>query len=175
MNWIDYVLLGLLGLAAVQGFMKGFVREFCGLIGLALGIWLAVHLGDKIAGWVGMEGTNKAVAFLAVVIAVVVLLHLVGWLLTKVLDAAQMGLPNKLGGALLGAVRQAFLLSVVLNVLFVKQGSAWAPSAATQADSAVSAPLRAFAPAIVPALRESKWLKDALREAEDAIRSADAS
>ena len=161
-NWIDYTLLALIGFAAVRGFMKGLVREVCALVGLVLGIWGAIHFNHKVAVWLGLQQQNEAVSFLVTLVIIVLALHFIGIALTKVIDAAQLSIPNKLGGLVFGAVRKAFLLSVVLNVLFAKHNSAWAPSLDVQKESALFGPLRAFAPAVIPALGETKWVKKAL-------------
>ena len=162
MNWIDYTLLALIGFAAVRGFMKGLVREVCGLVGLILGIWGAIHFNHKVAAWLGLQQQNEAVSFLVTLVLIVLALHFIGIALTKVIDVAQLSIPNKLGGLVFGAVRKVFLLSVVLNVLFAKHNSAWAPSLEVQKESALFGPLRAFAPMLIPALGETKWVKKAL-------------
>ncbi len=164
MNWIDHVLLALIGFAAIRGFMKGFVREVCGLVGLVLGIWGAIHFNHKVAVWTGLGQQNEVVSFLITLIVIVIALHVLGIALTKALDVAQLSIPNKLGGLLFGAVRKAFLLSVVLNVLLAKHQRGWSPSLDAQQDSILFEPIRAIAPAVLPALGESEWLRKALQD-----------
>ncbi len=162
MNWIDYVLLALIGFAAVRGFMRGFIIELCGLLGLVLGIWGAIHFNGHVAQWLGLGTDKEAVAFLLTVVLILVLVHLLGRMLTTVVDIAQLSLPNKVAGTLFGALRKAFVLSVVLNVFYAKHQSAWAPSLKVQQESVLFEPLRAFAPAVIPALGETKWVKRAI-------------
>jgi membrane protein required for colicin V production len=164
MNWLDWVLLILVAIAAVRGFMRGFILELCGLIGLVLGIWGAIHLNDRVAAWLGLDVANEVLSFLVTLGLIVALVHLLGLLLTKVLEAAQLELPNRLGGLLFGAVRKAFLLSVVLNVLLAWRAAPWGPSAGILEESILFRPLRAFAPAVLPDLAGSKWLAGALEE-----------
>ena len=172
MNWVDYVLLALLGFAAVRGFMKGLVREVCALIGLVLGIWGAIHFNHDVAAWLGLQQQNEAVSFMITLVLIVLVLHFIGIALTKVIDVAQLSIPNQLGGLVFGAVRKAFLLSVVLNVLFAKHDSAWAPSLEVQKESVLFGPLRAFAPMVIPALGETKWVKKALDELKAEVEKA---
>ena len=169
MNWIDYTLIAILGFAAVRGFMKGFVLELCGLIGFVLGIWGAIHFNSLVARWFGLEEQHEAVSFLITVLLILVALHFIGVALTKALDAVQLSLPNKLGGTLLGTLRAAFLLSVLLNILFAKHDSGWTPPLETLRSSALVSPLRAFAPAIVPALGETKWVLKAIGDLKQGI------
>jgi membrane protein required for colicin V production len=162
MNWIDWTIVGLIGFAAVRGFMRGFIVEVCSLVGLVLGIWGGIHLNDRVAQALGMDPQKEALSFLVTLGIIVLLVHLLGRLVTKAVDAAQLGIPNKLAGAALGALRKAFVLSVLLNIAFAKHESSWAPSLGTQRASGLFAPLRAFAPTLVPAIGESKWVKQAI-------------
>lgn len=162
MNWIDYSLLVLIGFAAVRGFMKGLVLEVCGLIGLVLGIWGAIHFNHKVAVLLGLQQQNEAISFLVTLVLIVLALHFLGIALTKILDVAQLSIPNKVGGLVFGAVRKIFLISVVLNVLSARSESTWAPSLEVQKESVLYGPIRAVAPLLLPALGETKWVKKAL-------------
>lgn len=169
MNWIDYAIIALIGFAAVRGFMRGFIIEVCGLLGLVLGIWGAIHFNGHVARWLGLGTDKEAIAFLLTVLIILVLVHLLGRVLTKVIDIAQLSLPNKVAGTLFGALRKAFVLSVLLNVLYAKHQSAWAPSLDVQQKSVLFEPLRAVAPAIIPALGESKWVKRAVEQVKEEV------
>jgi membrane protein required for colicin V production len=169
MNWIDWAIIGLIGFAAVRGFMRGFIVEVCSLLGLLLGIWGGIHLNDKVAKWLGMNPEKEALSFLVTLAIILLLVHVIGRMLTKAVDAAQLSLPNKLGGTLLGAVRKAFVLSVLLNIAFAKHESSWVPSLGTQKASGLFAPLRAFALTIVPAIGESKWVKRAFEKVKEEV------
>ncbi len=164
MNWIDYAIIALVLFAAVHGFMRGFIIEVCGLLGLVLGIWGAIHFNDRVAQWLGLGTDRETISFLITVIIILVLVNLLGRALTKVIDIAQLSLPNKVAGTLFGAVRKVFVLSVVLNILFAKHDSAWAPSLEAQRRSVLFEPLRAVAPAIIPALGRTKWVKKAIED-----------
>jgi membrane protein required for colicin V production len=43
MNWIDLVIIIILGIALVNGFINGLVREVASLAALILGIWGAIR------------------------------------------------------------------------------------------------------------------------------------
>lgn len=172
MNWLDILLLVLLGIAAVKGFFHGFIVEACSLLGLVLGIWAGVHLNAQAAEWIGLDPDQEVLSFVVVFVAVLVGMHLIGKGLTKVIDIAQLSLPNKLAGVLFGAVRSAFVLSVLLNILFAKEAAAWTPKKETREGSALYEPLRAFAPMIVPALEESKWVRKAIKDVQRKVGEA---
>ncbi len=169
MNWIDWAILLLLGIAAVRGFIRGFIVELAGLVALVLGIWGGIHLNDQVAVWLGLDPSKEALTFLVTMALIMLAVHLMGRLITKLVDAAQLGIPNKLAGMALGVFRKAFVISVLLNIAFAKQESVWAPSLGTQKESTFFAPLRAFAPIILPALGEAKWVKQAIDQVKEEV------
>ena len=57
----------------------------------------------------------------------------------------------------------------MLNVLYAKHLSAWAPSLEAQQKSVLFEPLRAFAPAVIPALGETKWVKRAIDQVKAGV------
>ena len=159
MHWIDIIILVLLGLAAVRGFMKGFFVELAGMVALVLGIWGGIHFHDRVAAYLDIELSKQAVSFLITVVAIMLLVHLVGRMITKVIDVAQLGLLNKMGGALFGFLRTAFLFSVLLNIAYAKKNSPWSPAIFSSNDSVLMEPLRVLAPLIVPEVSSSKWVE----------------
>lgn len=167
MNWLDLVLLVWIGLGAIKGFRNGFVIELCALLGVLLGIWGAVHFSDRVSAWLGWNDADRPViAFLVTMLLVMALVHLGARAMTKAIDLVHLSLPNKVMGVLFGLVRAAFLVSVLLNCV---PGSSWggSPSGKKAIDgSFFYAPVRSFAPVLVPALGETKWVKHALEELE---------
>lgn len=175
MNWLDLLLLILLGTAAVKGFFRGFIVEVCSLLGLVLGIWAGVHLNAQAAEWIGLDLDQEIISFLVVLAAVLVGMHVLGRALTKVIDVAQLSLPNKLAGVLFGGLRAAFVLSVIMNLALAlaKHYERFAPSETTLKGSSLFEPLRAFAPAVLPALEDTKWLQRALDLVAKEVDEAD--
>ena len=119
MGLLDILLWAVLLGFAAKGFMKGFVREVCSLLGLVAGGWAAftyyqtagavlgnlIHLPPRVA---------SAVAFLCILLAIGLLFFLVGHLLTVILKIALLGGINRVGGVVFGLLQGALLLSIVL-------------------------------------------------------------
>ncbi|MBP8822147.1 MAG: CvpA family protein [Flavobacteriales bacterium] len=162
MNWLDWLLVAVLVAAAVQGFFRGFVVEVASLLALVLGIWVAVRYNASVAEWIGLDPRKEVISFLVTFIGVLLVVHLLAKALTKALDLAMLALPNKVAGLLFGALRAAFMLSVVLNMLSAHARTSSLVSGDALIGSTLFTPLRAFAPLIVPALGETKWVKNAM-------------
>lgn len=173
MNWLDWAIIGLLGWAAVKGFMRGFIVELAALVALVLGIWAGTHLSERVGSAIGLDKDQAVIAFVITFLAVLIGVHFLARFLTTLIDLAQLSLPNKVAGIVFGAARSAFSLSIALNLLLGYTDKAMPPKDVCEA-SVLYAPVQAFAPVIVPALGETKWVKDAVQQAKDeASRLAD--
>ncbi|MCO6481597.1 MAG: CvpA family protein [Flavobacteriales bacterium] len=162
MNWLDWVMMALLAAAAVRGFFRGFVVEIASLVALVAGIWAASRYNARVAGWIGLDPQHEVISFLVTFIGVLVAVHLLAKLITKAMDLAMLGLPNKVAGCFFGLLRAAFVLSVVLNILLARAEVSGLVPRDTLDASVLYKPLRALAPAIVPALGDTQWLREAL-------------
>ncbi len=162
MNGLDWVLIALLGFSAVRGFFRGFVVEIASLIAVILGIWIATRYNARVAAWIGLDTHQEVISFIIMFIGVLIIVHLLAKLVTKAMDMAMLGLPNKVAGTLFGALRAAFILSVALNILMSRVAVSGVVSKQTLEGSKLYQPLRAFAPFIIPALRDSRWVQEAI-------------
>ncbi len=168
MNWLDLLLLALLALAAFKGFQRGFIVELLSLVALVAGIWVASRFSEQATTALGIAIEHAALAFVLTFLVVLLAVHVLARLLTTLIDLAQLGLPNKLAGVVFGVVRSAFTLSVMLNLLVGYTEGAMPPPEAREA-SALYAPLRGFAPLLVPALGETKWVQWAVEEVKEGV------
>jgi membrane protein required for colicin V production len=170
MNWLDWSLLAILVFAGIRGFRRGFVVELASLVGVILGIWAASRYNAKVAALIGLDPGHEVVSFAITFVAVLVLVHLMAKLITKAMDLAMLSLPNKVAGVFFGILRSVFVLSVLLNLLASRSGGKMPPGR-TAERSVLYGPVRAFAPWIVPALGESKWLQRAMDEVGQGVGS----
>ncbi|EAQ42856.1 CvpA family protein [Polaribacter sp. MED152] len=125
MNVIDIIIIVILLFAAVRGFMTGLFAAIASLVAIIAGVFCAIHysyyieyaLNDSVLEW--SHQTNKIVAFAVTFLAVVLAVIFVGKLLTKLADITALGLLNKILGAIFGALKWSFILSVIF-LLFDK-------------------------------------------------------
>lgn len=168
MNWLDWTIVAFVAFAAVKGFSRGFIVELASLVAFVLAVWAGIHLSERVAEATGIGTENAALAFLVTFMMVLIGVHLLARFLTTLVDIAQLSLPNKIGGVFFGMVRSAFMLSVALN-LFVGYSEGELPPEEAREGSALYTPVRAFAPLLVPALEETKWVKRAVEEVKKGI------
>lgn len=169
MNWLDILLLIILGVAGWKGFRRGFIIELASLVGMVLGIWAGIHLSERVVDVLSLEVKSAALAFLITFALVLALVVLIGHGLTKLIDLASLSIPNKIAGIAFGVLRSAFTLSIALNLLHGWTEGSMPPADVREA-SRLHAPVSAFAPLVVPALNDAKWMERLKEEVESELR-----
>lgn len=121
MSILDIVLGALLAYALYNGIKKGLFVELASLISLVVGIFIAIKfsyiLRSIIANYVSwspkyIEIVSFGLTFLGVVIAI----HTLAKVFTKIADFAYLGWLNKLGGATFSVLKTVLMLSIVFNL-----------------------------------------------------------
>jgi len=115
MNFIDIIILIPILWGAYKGFTKGFISELSTLVALFLGIWGAIHFASFIANFLidSFNMSNKYVpiiSFAITFILIVIAVHFIAKLLTKLIKAVSLNLINKLAGAAFGILKYQMLL-----------------------------------------------------------------
>jgi len=116
---VDIILGILLFWGLWKGLKNGLFIEIASIIALIAGIYGAIHFsyiaGDYLSKNMQWdENTMKIASFIITFIAIVILVHIAGKLLTKIADFALLGLLNKIAGALFGALKVAVILGALL-------------------------------------------------------------
>lgn len=159
MTTIDIVVLVVLGAGAVAGFVKGFLKQLAGLLGLVAGMLIAKALYATVAERFFLPLTDsltmaQGIAFVVIWVAVPLAFLLVAMLLTKAMEAVALGWLNRLLGAGLGLLKSALLVSLFICVVeYVDTGNALFKKTKKQ-ESVLYYPMEKFAGVFLPAARE---------------------
>ena len=121
MSTFDFFLALPIAYGAFQGFRKGLLLELVSLVALVLAILGGLKLLDTalpmMEGVVGdVHGLLPYVTFLIVFVGIILLIHLGGLLLKKVIDFTPFGFFDNFLGAVLGALKWCVALSLLLYV-----------------------------------------------------------
>jgi len=119
MNWFDIALITLLLVAMSLGSKKGLIRELMGFFALALGVIVTVKNIDFIALEVAqhIDASPLIIAVISFVILLVVLyglFRLAAYTFYKVGELQKLGRKDKVGGAIVGAVKGWVVIGLVL-------------------------------------------------------------
>jgi membrane protein required for colicin V production len=116
MDIIDIVFAVLLGFSAFRGLRNGLFVELASLVSFFIGIYIAVKFSYLVGGIIGESKTAKVAAFVITLIIVVVAIHLLAKVFSKIADFVFLGWLNKLGGAVFAVLKTILLLGIVLSL-----------------------------------------------------------
>lgn len=143
MNFIDVMILIVIGAFLVKGLLRGLMKELCSLVGLAVGSLLAFRFHAPFAeAMVSAFNLPASVcvvlAFLAIFLVTLLVFGLIGMLLSKYVKLLYVGGLNRVAGGIFGIVQGVLLLSVVMFGLSVSPLPDWGQMA--MSDSQLTPP-----------------------------------
>lgn len=140
--WIDQVGLGLVALFFVLGIWRGLWWQVIRLLGVVAAVVLARSLTPRFSTSVE-EATefsadlSHGIVWFGLFVAGLVIASLLGMIGKKALEAMQLGLVDRAGGAFAGALTGLLLHSVVLVVICGLGTDSWSKDAITGTRSAI--------------------------------------
>ena len=119
MGFLDIILAMLLVYGLYKGLRNGFFVEIASLVALIAGLFGAIHfsyiIGEYIADKVSWEAQYvNLIAFILTFVIIVLLIHVIGKLLSKVTEFSLLGILNKLAGGVFGALKTAVIIGALL-------------------------------------------------------------
>ncbi|MEG0795878.1 MAG: CvpA family protein [Odoribacter sp.] len=122
MNYIDIIIGLFLLFGAFRGFMKGFIVEVATLVGLVLGVFIAVKYSSYTEGILRdfLNISSRYLSYIALgvtFVVVAIVAYLLGKIFTKVADMVAMGIANKLLGTLFGMAKYFVIACVILMLV----------------------------------------------------------
>ena len=122
MNILDIIILIPVAWMAYRGFSKGLIIEVATLVALILGIYLSINFSYIVGNFLveQFDLTTKylhIIAFIVTFIGVVLIVHLIGKILEKVVNIVALGFINKLLGGVFGILKAVIFLSVIIMLI----------------------------------------------------------
>lgn len=116
MNAIDIVIGLVVVLSFFYGMWRGLIMELSGLVGIALGIWGAIHFGHSVEDWLGSEYAGEytgIVSFILLFAVICFVVHFVAAWLSRVVNIGIIGLANRLFGGAFSVIKVLLILSCI--------------------------------------------------------------
>ncbi|OOS24633.1 CvpA family protein [Moraxella pluranimalium] len=121
MAWLDIIITFVVFMGLWRGFRAGVIKTLAALVSWLLALIIASKMADDFAYWfVGITDSQVlqiAMAFLAVMLAVVVGVQLIASTLTKTVSALKLGFLDRLAGGVLGAGVGVLKVLIVLSII----------------------------------------------------------
>jgi membrane protein required for colicin V production len=122
LNWVDPIIAVVFLGFAIRGLMRGFLRELLSLVGLFLGLWLALLKFIPLGEWLQSrfpltEPLPFHLAFLAIFLSVSGVAGIVGYVLHRAAKGLLMGWVDAIVGLGFGSIKGVVILTVLLFLL----------------------------------------------------------
>lgn len=158
MSYIDIILGGLLIFGLIRGIKNGLFVELASLISFFIGIYIAIKFSYIIGGFIGESKTAKVAAFIITLILVIVGIHLLAKVFSKIANFVFLGWLNRLGGAFFAVLKTALLLGIVLSLFQKVNIDNAIISKETQEESIFFNPIMKTSEILLPVLND--WFID---------------
>jgi membrane protein required for colicin V production len=161
MNYIDIILCIPLVWGLYKGFTKGLIIDAATLVAFGLGVWGGIHFSDYIAqkiketfDW--QSPYLPVVSFALTFLAIIIVVFLIAKLIQRAVDGMALSAINKIGGAIVGTLKFALIMSVVIFVMDAIEQSYPIISFKAKEESLLYKPVGKIAPTLIPAMNQSK-------------------
>lgn len=122
MTGFDFVLLGVLGVSAVLGLIRGLLKELLSLAAYAFAFVAAIWWGPRVAewhwltNWITQDFLRVALAYIAVFIAVLLSIGVVNMTLSALIDKTGLTPADHGLGAVYGLARGVLFVLVLVTL-----------------------------------------------------------
>lgn len=118
MNWVDFVLIGIISVSLLISLVRGFVREALSLAAWVLAFWvswtffreLAVHLEP----WVSVPSLRLGLAFAVLLLVTLILGAMVNFLISQLVERTGLTGTDRLLGMFFGVARGVVLVAILV-------------------------------------------------------------
>ena len=118
MNWLDLVIIIIVGVSAIMGLKIGMIRATLTTLAIIVGSILAVQLTDDISGLLRVIDADSIVAtivsYVIVISLCLVVAAIASMVLIKVFDVLAMGWADKVAGVALGVIAGSVISAALI-------------------------------------------------------------
>ena len=122
MNYLDIIIAVPLLYGLIKGFSNGLVKEITGLLGLIIGVYVAInfssYLHPRFTEFLGgYEQFVPIISFVTLLFVSILVIRLLGYFLDKLTKALALGIISRILGAIFGFFKIVVIFSFLLFVV----------------------------------------------------------
>ncbi len=153
MNYIDLIVWLTLAIAIYNGWRQGVIVQLCSMFAILCGIWLGIHYGATVGGWLHISKEYASIGgLLIVVVATVIAVAILSRVIKKLFHIAGLGVLDIVLGIVLSVCKFALILSVLFGAFDSLNKNLDMVSKSTLAQSKFYKPVIKISDSIFPAL-----------------------
>ena len=157
MNYLDIIIAVPLLYGLIKGFSNGLVKEITGLLGLIIGVYVAInfssYLHPRFTEFLGgYEQFVPIISFVTLLFVSILVIRLLGYFLDKLTKALALGIISRILGAIFGFFKIVVIFSFLLFIV-TEYGLI---NTQTQKESVLFKPLKDVAAIITPEINKHK-------------------
>jgi len=116
LNWLDLLMIGVMGLSGLVGLMRGLVREVLSLMTWGIAIWAGIRFSHDMAmllePFIPAPTARIAAAFGILFILTLIMAGMLGFVLARILETTGLSGVDRMAGLLFGVARGVLILTV---------------------------------------------------------------
>ncbi|KTD09516.1 CvpA family protein [Legionella jamestowniensis] len=121
MQWVDLLIIAVIGLSVLTGLIRGFIKELIALAVWVLAIWLAFSYSQSLDPWLQKYIQDKtartATAFIVILIATLIAGGIINAFLSFILKRSGLSGTDRMLGMGFGFVRGVFIVALIMLVV----------------------------------------------------------
>lgn len=118
MNWVDFFILGLIGLSMLVSLWRGFIKEALSLVTWIAAFLVALSFSDLLAvrlePWIELPSMRAAAAIAVLFIVVLLIGGLINYLIGELVRKTGLGGTDRVLGTVFGVARGVIIVGVLV-------------------------------------------------------------
>ena len=120
MNWVDYLIIGIILISAGISVVRGFIKEVLSLVSWAVALWVAVmfyaHLASLLTSYIDPATLRFFIAFIILFIVTLILGALVNHLISQLVEKTGLSGTDRALGVMFGILRGVAIVTILVLV-----------------------------------------------------------
>lgn len=153
LNWIDFLIIGVISFSMIISLIRGFVREALSLAFWIIAFWVAItfaeHVSVYLSSYMSDAPLRMALSFFILFASVLILNVILNMIISRVVDKTGLSGTDRILGAIFGAARGVLLVAVLLlmaNLTAIPSSAAWQHSKLVATFSPIETWLKQYVP-----------------------------